>query len=524
MSFSLSDYRRLTKLREHRQINFLRAAVIGLTVGVLGLFFREAVAWGESFRSWVLATVSVYWFLGIILFPLFCAILGGLAGLITVKLAPEATGSGVPHLKAVLLHLRELNWRRVIPVKFFGGLLAITGGFSLGREGPTVQIGGAVGSLVADVLRVPRRSQAHLIACGAGAGLAAAFNAPLAGFIFVIEELRRELSPLTYGTALIASFSADVITRFASSASPSFVLPPLIPPQLQAFPLIVVLGAASGICAVAFNASLIRALEQVPKLRSRLPRWGRAAIIGFAVGVVGFFLPETLGPGYATVSAYLTPGGVFVVSHLVVLLLAKFLLTIICYCAGVPGGIFSPLLSQGALLGIIVYTCSKSFFPGIEVQGAAMGVIAMAAYFSASTRAPLTGVVLLVEMSGNYNMLFPLMVASLSAYLVAERLDSKPIYESLLSLNLRFRGPKESSTSEPVLIDVVVEPRSAMDGSRVKSLDLPEGCLMVTIKKGGEEFVPKASTVLHAGDQVTVVIDGKRASAASLVRAFATAP
>ncbi len=148
----------------------------------------------------------------------------------------------------------------------------------------------------------------------------------------------------------------------------------------------------------------------------------------------------------------------------------------------------------------------------------------MAAYFSAIVRAPLTGVVLIVEMTANYDLLFSLLGASMTSYLVAEWFNQKPIYDSLLGLNLKLRGPRESHDTEPILLDLVVEPRSVMDGKHIKDLELPLGCLIVTVKKAGIEGVPSGKTVLREGDEVTVVIAGLRATSAASLRALAVEP
>lgn len=525
MSPSLSDYRRLSKLREGRQLHFLRAAIIGLAVGVIALLFKYTVDLGEAYRMQVLEQLRGWGVAGLAVFCACIALIGAVSAYLTVRFAPEATGSGIPHTKSVLLHLRTVNWKRVIPVKFIAGGLVIAAGFSLGREGPIVQLGAAIAAALAYALQIPRRAQAHLIACGAGAGLSAAFNAPLAGFIFVIEELRRELSPLTYATALLAAVMADVVTRFATGDSPSFSLPGVTAPPLQLLPMVLVCGLTAGLLGTAFNKILLVTVVQVPRLRPYLPRWARAGIIGCFVGLMGWYIPEVLGSGNLSIRPLLNGSfSELALQSLALLFAAKFILTILCYCSGVPGGIFAPVLMQGAIVGLVSLLLCKSLAPSIELYSQAFAAISMAAYFSAVVRAPLTAVILAVELTANYNLLFPLLIACLTSYLVSEQLGAKPLYEALMQINLRFRGPKEGYATEPILLDIVVEARSAMDGSKIKELDLPSGCLLVMLRKGGVETVPRGRTVLRAGDELTVVVDGNNPSAAGIVRAFAIAP
>jgi CIC family chloride channel protein len=180
-----------------RRDQFIQSAIIGVLVGGAAVLFQLMLNFLESTRFSLLKDLKLHPAWGWIILPVSGGLLAGLGGYLTQRFAPEASGSGIPHVKAVLLNIREINWRRLLPVKFFAGLLSIGGGLSLGREGPTVQMGAAIGKASSDYLHTGKSSTRHLIAAAAGAGLSAAFNAPLAGFIFVIEELQRELSPIT---------------------------------------------------------------------------------------------------------------------------------------------------------------------------------------------------------------------------------------------------------------------------------------------------------------------------------------
>ncbi|MCB0334943.1 MAG: H(+)/Cl(-) exchange transporter ClcA, partial [Bdellovibrionales bacterium] len=471
------------------------------------------------------ATISSYArslnpFSGVLLFG--CLVVGAasLSAFITGRFAPEASGSGIPHVKGFLINLRVIRWYRLIPIKFFGGLLTSLAGFSLGREGPTIQIGAAVGKLCSDIFKLPRRNQSHLVACGAGAGLAAAFNAPLAGFIFVIEELRRELSPLTYGTALIAAVVADVVTRVLIGTTPSLALPSFPAPSVAALPAIAMLGVVAGILGVAFNHTLIRGLE-ISNFFTNVPRWKRAASIAAVVAAIGWFFPDAMGSGHTVVEALFYEQNRSL-HYIALLFVLKFFLTVFCYCSKVPGGVFLPILVQGALLGVFVLGAIASLFPSLQSYQAALGVIGMAAFLSAVVHAPLTSVILIVEMTANYDLLFSLLVGCMVAYLVSETLGDRPLYDSLLHLNLRHHGSVRDRDSEPTVIDVVVEPGSPMDGKQLKDLSMPKGSLIMTLKKGGKESVPSADTVLRAGYEIAVVVDGKYIDSSLELKRLAT--
>jgi len=508
-------------LHEHRRLQFLRAALVGLGAGLLAVVFQYALAYAEGSRSALLHRLHDFPRWGWLVLPAAGAALAGLAGWMTARFAPEAAGSGIPHIKGVLMHVRVMKWRRVLPVKFLGGVMAIGAGLSLGREGPTVQMGAAIGKALGEWMRLPRRSRGQLIAAGAGAGLSAAFNAPLAGFVFTIEELQRELSPLTYGTALIAAVVADVVTRSLTGQLPSFHITGYPMPSLSALPLFAVLGVLAGLLGIAFNHSLLWTLRRFHAWRRHLPRWAAPALVAVLAGLLAWWLPEAIGGGHETAEALLRGeyAAVGFIGFLLLLFAAKFLLTVLSYGSGVPGGIFAPLLVLGALVGLLTGQVGGLTVPALAQTPAAFAVIGMAAAFAAIVRAPLTGIVLILEMTNNYEQLFPLLVACMIAFLVAERLHNKPIYEALLEYDLERTGyVTHPQAAEPVTMELAVEPHSPMDGRRVRDLGLPEGCLLVMITRGGREMVPSGGTRLMGGDHVTVFVTGDAPQACALVQ------
>ncbi len=470
------------------------------------MLFQWSLFYAESARNACLSALRGHPVWGWLVLPVAGAVLGALVGWGTRRYAPEASGSGIPHVKAVQSHLRALHWTRVLPVKFIGGVLGIGFvGLSLGREGPTVQMGAALGQGLAHILRVPRRSEAHLVVCGAGAGLAAAFNAPLAGFVFVIEELRRELSAITYGTALIAAIAADIVTRSLTGQLPSFHAYGYPTPPLGVLPLAAALGCLCGLLGVAFNRTLLWSVARMRQWKAA-PGWAHTALAGCIMGLVAWWLPEAVGGGHQT-GEHILRGEYTSLSFIVILLAVKFALTMLSYASGAPGGIFAPLLVLGALAGMAVGHFATIWFPSLAQNAAAFAVLGMAATFTAIVRAPLTGIVLITEMTGNYDQLFVVAIACLSAYMVAEAMRDTPIYDALLEQDLHKRG-QPAAVSEPVLIDLVVEAGSSADGHMLRDLDIPEGCSLVIIKRAGQEVVPTESFSLLPGDGLTIIVAG----------------
>lgn len=487
---------------ERRQNLILRAAIVGTIAGVVAVVFQYLVKIAEDFAQGAASHLS-YW--AYLVLPLAGATLGALSSGVTRKYAPEASGSGIPHVKAVLMNLRKLRPEKVIPVKLGMGLVALAGGMSLGREGPTVQISAAIAQLIGKWFKVPRRSMTPLISAGSGAGLAAAFNAPLAGFIFVMEELKREMSPLTYGTALIASVFAVAVKRIFYGQLPEFKLGVSDFVPISALPLVAVVGVLTGLLAIAFNRGIIGFLDIRDKFN--FPGWVWGAIVGATAGLTLVVLPKATGGGHHVAEALLK--GDFPTQNLIgvlfLLLVVKLFLTVFSFSSGAPGGIFAPMLVMGALLGYLLGTIFQAWFPGLGIVPSFFATIGMAAFFGASVRAPLTGVMLIFEMTAEYRLLYALLLGAFSAYIVAELLRDKPVYEALLE-RLLHKGSKELTKEvQPRVVDLFVEPDSEFDGKAIKDLPLPPGCLVVQIQRGDHNVVPNGSTVIAEGDIVTLV-------------------
>jgi CIC family chloride channel protein len=405
----------------------------------------------------------------------------------------------------------------VTATKLAGGLLALTAGFSLGREGPTVQVGAATGKLVGQGLRAPRRSLNTLVAAGAGAGLAGAFNAPLAGFLFVMEELKREMSPMTYGTAFIGSVCAVLVTRAFSGQSPSFLLPESNVLPFDTLLPAALLGVTGGIAGVLFNHGLLRATSLRPRIPG--PRWLPAAFTGAVAGVLLLTFPRITGVGHGLAGDILS--GNLHARHLVLLALAlfagKFLLTILSYGTGVPGGIFAPMLVMGSCLGFAFGILGGRLFPTLGISPTVFATIGMAAFLTGSVRAPLTAVVLIVEMTNEYNLLFALLLGCFFAYATAELLRSEPIYEALLQRELRVVEEGRPDATGVSQFEVLVEPDSLLADRRLRDLDFPPGARVTAIARHGRDVIPHGETRLESGDLITVMIEERAAEAAARI-------
>lgn len=507
-----SEVQEYLYLRQERRRLFPLAALVGLCAGILAVLFRDALSAADALRNLLITRAHEQPAWGWI-FPILFSAGGAVISLALVRrYAPETSGSGIPHLEAVLQRLRNLEWSRVLSVKFVGGLLAIGGGLVLGREGPTVQMGGAVGDAISKGLKVSPRERLTLIAAGAGAGLAAAFNAPLSGLVFVLEEVQHDFHPVVFGTAFLAAAVADVVARLGADPFPVFSVAKYPTPPMATLPAFAILGIVAGLLGVAFNRALVVSLNFYGRVKNRLVA---TAITGAIIGLIGWFAPNAIGGGHPL--AELTLGGQIALFAIPAWFLTRFLLTTSSYGTGVPGGIFAPLLVLGALIGLAVGKVAIVAVPTANVGPAVFAVVGMAAYFTAIVRAPLTGVVLILEMTGNYEQMLPLLISCFFAYAVAEYLKDLPIYEVLLERDL-LSGGEHTDLTQPIVMDFTIQEGAPFEGQLVRSLGLPAGCILVRCSNGRREWVPKANTRLEANMRITAVIEPDAVAGLAMLR------
>jgi chloride channel protein, CIC family len=424
---------KLDRVADHSAL-FGLAIGVGLLAGLVAVAFQETLALAAGVRQSFAREAWIPAGGGLALAILFSALAVWAGVTIVRRFAPEASGSGIPLVEAALHRDRDLRWPRILWVKFTGGVLAIGGGLTLGREGPTVLMGASLGrALGGPISRGDERGRT-LVAAGAGAGLAAAFNAPMAGTLFVLEEMRVLRTPRHAFAALIASVTADQVCRGILGGAPQLGYVSVASPPFAALLPLLVLAAVAGALGAAFNRCLLATLDFVDRLR----RGGRIAavfpaLVGGVVGLFGFFAPLLPGPGDGLIEqslrAPLDAAGAAAV------LVSRFGLTLASYATGAAGGLFAPLLVVGAETGVLVGRAAER----LPLPGAALPVFAivgMGALFASSVRAPATGVLLMIEMTGALSVLLPLVYAAILADLTARALGARPIYEALLERTL----------------------------------------------------------------------------------------
>jgi chloride channel protein, CIC family len=267
-----------------------------------------------------------------------------------------------------------------------------------------------------------------LVSAGAAAGPAAAFNAPLAGMIFVLEELTGSFTPVVFVASFLAAVSADVVCRVVTGETPVFVLHGMPGPSLHTLPVAALLGVLAGFAGVGFNRALLASLDLFDRLK-HWPPFAVGACAGLVVGLAAWIYPGVSGSG--TLLSERAIAGEIAVKGMLLLLAVRFVLTMVSYGSGAAGGIFAPLLVLGSLGGLALGSGVHAVLPGWAAFPETFAVIGMGALFTATVRAPLTGIVLMIELTGEYGFMLPLLVSCLAAYGVAEALGDRPIYEAL---------------------------------------------------------------------------------------------
>lgn len=417
----------------------LLSAVIGALAGLVGVLFQMGVAFVSSFRvSSIEGFFTEKWRIAIAIF-FASAFLSMFAYYIVKRFSPESGGSGIPEIEGALEDLRPVRWWRVIPVKFFGGLGTLGSGMVLGREGPTVQLGANIAEMFSDLFRLKDKDNRHtLLASGAAAGLSAAFNAPLAGIIFVIEEMRAEFKYglISFKSVVIGAVMATIVYRLINGSASLLNIGIFKAAPIASLWLFIILGFIIGIIGLLFNKSLLflqdrfQAFYKGKTLRFVLT----GGLIGGSCGLIALYLPNTVGEGFNVIHSW--SHGTFTLKLLLILFILRFFTSIVSFSSGAPGGIFSPLLALGTLSGAFFGEYAADLFPNYGLEAGIFAIAGMGALFAATVRAPLTGAILVLELTDNFVLILPMLITCLGATIVAQLFGGHPLYTVLLEKTL----------------------------------------------------------------------------------------
>lgn len=412
---------RVARLREREdQVFLLLALVIGALTGLAVVAFILVT---ERLGMRLYPPGSAAW--RRVLFP----VAGSLGiGYLLFRYFPNARGSGVPQTKAALFAREGFISLRTVLGKFFCTSATLASGIPLGREGPSVQVGGGIASVLGRWMGLrPEKVQA-LIPVGAAAAIAAAFNTPLAAVLFSLEEIMGDLHAPVLGSVVLASATSWMVLRLVLGNNPLFKVPHYELVHPLEFAVYAILGVAGGLVSVAFTKLLLGMRERFLRLPRRTV-WFQPVVGGLLVGLLGLFVPQVLGVGYGYVGEALN--GRMALNLMLVLVVLKLLAVTTSYSSGNAGGIFGPALFLGAMLGGSVGTVAHRLFPAYTASAGAYALVGMGAVFAGIVRAPMTSVLMIFEMTQDYAVIVPLMIANLVSLFLSRRLQHQPIYEAL---------------------------------------------------------------------------------------------
>lgn len=358
------------------------------------------------------------------------------SAVLAIRFAPEASGGGISHLKGVLSGLGPFRWVRVLLVKFISTVIGSTAGLMLGRAGPSIHMGGAIGHGLSNLWPIKGyNNHSVMVAAGGGAGLSAAFNSPLAGLVFVLEELDTRCTSREFFAAAIACLTSDTVCRLVLGQYPTFNVAIAEAPPLNQLAAFLPLGVLSALTGCLFNRTFLAAQKL-----TRLAFWPRLIwwlTLSATVTAIAWLNPDLLGGGQDFINDIVAGEKIFTLQAVMLFFLIRSIVTIGSSSYGAAGGLFMPVLVLGALLGFCVGGVIQQLFPQLDVDARLFAVVGMASYFTGVVLAPLTGIVLIIEMTGNYALILPLFIACFSAQIVSDWLGVTPIYDALLQNQIK---------------------------------------------------------------------------------------
>jgi CIC family chloride channel protein len=468
-------------------VMLITSLIVGIGAGLGAVLFRRLIDWIHNFAYSDIAGIFAEWYpLHLIIIP---ALGGAIVGPLVYYFAREAKGHGVPEVMEAL-ELRGGKIRpRVVVVKALASSVCIASGGSVGREGPIAQIGSALGSFVGQTLKLSEERVRTLVACGAAGGIAATFNAPIAGAVFALEVLLRRFGSVYFGAVVISAVTADVIAHYFEGDSRTFLTPEYTMQSPWELLLYTLMGFVAALAAVGFSR-LLYFSEDIWNL-IRIPEPTKPLFGGILLGLLGIVsyqidgFPRVFGVGYETIENTLFSQLTLQVTF--GLLLLKLLATTLTLGSGGSGGIFAPSLFMGAMLGASFGQIAHTIFPEIVAPSGAYALVGMAAFFGGVAHAPITAILILFEMTGDYQIILPLMLSTVLSTIVAKNLSPDSIY----TLKLKRRGVELSEDTQAIDLMQGVTAEIAMNcETEAVPLDLPLVELMSTFSSTHYHALP----------------------------------
>lgn len=479
----------------------IQGIMVGIFAGLMVCLYRFLLYGSEHVLRDYLTIIHGN-VLYIILFFIALVIMGLLVDFLT-KWEVDSAGSGIPQVYAEVKGHMEADWAKVLFSKIVSGVLTALGGLSLGPEGPSVQIGGMAGKGIAKLFKGSKTDELRLILVGSAVGITAAFNAPLAGVLFVLEEINHGFDKTLVFIALVSAIVSDFISKaiFGQSTALTF---PIHNIPLESYWLLVVLGVVIGLLGYVYNIGMIKSSDFVNRLK--IPSWLKFVVIFMVSGVVALMIPEISDGGHFMMDML----GVAMPSLgvLVLLLVMKYLFSMFSFSSGAPGGIFLPILVLGAYIGAVFGSIVVPTFGFEQALVYKFVVISMAGFFAATVRSPITGVVLIAEMCGSTESLVAMIIVSLIAYVVPTLLGNEPIYESLYDRLLVNKNREFiKKPSKHVLSEYLIPLDCNYINFKIKDIPFPKNAIVVSVIRNGKYIIPTEDFHIKYGDQIHILAD-----------------
>lgn len=498
----------LRKLKHKNYEGFLliiRGIETGIAAGLVCVLFRFLLSKAEEYLYIIINAVkesplkSALWIAAL-------AVLGIAVSLI-IKTEPDSGSSGIPQVTAEIRGIISPKWWKVIIAKLFGSTVSVFSGLSLGREGPSIQFGAMAAKGAAKITRADKTTELRMLSAGAGAGLSAAFNAPLAGVMFVLEEIYKTFDKAVLCMAIVAAVVADFISKLFFGQDTVFSYQSETIP-LKWYWLLIVFGIITGLFGAFYNTFMIACRDLFAKIK-KIPQWIKFAFVFAVSGIVGLILPQVLCGGHSMVQLLIAerPRIMIVLG----LFAAKFIFGAFSFCSGAPGGTLYPMCVLGAYGGAAFAQAAIALFGMDSALWQDFAVLGMAGLFASIVRAPVTGIILVFEITGNINTLLPLAAVSLISYAVADALGSTPFYTALVErIEQGGNAKAEVKKSEKVLKTYVIPTGSPASGKTIAELDWGKHSVIVSVERGETPITPKGNTELKAGDSLVFMISQRR--------------
>ncbi|KEI35029.1 H(+)/Cl(-) exchange transporter ClcA [Francisella sp. W12-1067] len=446
----------------HIWVLVLSGGLLGIIIGLVATSFELLLNLIANFKKMLFGYCGANIYLQIAVSIVITTAMVILSLYLIRKFATEAGGSGIQEVEGALKGCRKLR-KRVAPVKFLSGLLSLGSGLSVGKEGPSIHIAAAIAQVFVDKFKLTQKYANAVVSAGAGAGLAAAFNTPLSGIIFVIEEMNRKFrfSVSAIKCVLIACIASIIVSRSIVGNPPAIRIETFSSVPQDTLWLFMILGIFFGYFGLLFNKILIKVADFFSG-GSRKRYWTLVICVCVIFGAGVVISPNAVGGGYIVIADALDYN--LPVKILLLLFALRFIGVIFSYGTGVTGGIFAPMIALGTIFGLAYGMSVNTFFPQYNIDAGVFAVAGMSALFTATVGAPLTGIVLVIEMTWNYQLLLPLMITCFSASMLTYIHHQKPIYDTLLRRTISIerkqqaklkneKNSKSASDSQEYIID-----------------------------------------------------------------------